>query len=503
MKLIFKGENCKNIIFFESDISFMSENHVEKIIFHAILSPATERFFMQHHEADICVVGGGSGGFAAAIRAAQSGLKTILAEKEMILGGTSTVCGVNCWEPVAGAAYGLPAELYEEMKKIPGGCGIYHCAMHFCFNDPDKKNFPGGLYRIDPQLAYEDTLKRGYIYGGPWSQDLWNGVIFEPEILNRCILKMLHASGCQVLTGSACSEVFCENNSIKKIKLRNGTEISAKYWIDNCGILASAAKCRIFMGQDPAALFGEPDAPEEPDLSRLNGATMLFRITRKKQQGIDPFEGVPRKGCMVATEYPNGDYCCNMLPTMNGAEFFAMERETALAECENRISAFWNYVQLNYEWGRNYKISNIFHNPGIRETFRIQCDYMLNENDLISGLQEQDHEDMIAVADHHMDLHGAPGTGKRVVPYGIPYRCLLAKGMENLLIAGRIGGFSCLAASSCRLSRTMIRLGEAAGYAAALALQKGKPLRELPAEKLQDLMKFRKELEIAGFSIRH
>ena len=59
-------------------------------------------------KAEVCVIGGGSGGFAAALRAAQSGCKTILVEKERILGGNSTVCGVNCWEPVAVAAYGLP-----------------------------------------------------------------------------------------------------------------------------------------------------------------------------------------------------------------------------------------------------------------------------------------------------------------------------------------------------------------------------------------------------------
>ena len=97
---------------------------------------------MQHYETDICVVGGGSGGFAAAVRAAQSGFKTILVEKENLLGGTSTVCGVNCWEPVTGAAYGLPKELYERMRNIPGGCGIYHNAMHFCLDDPDKTDFP-------------------------------------------------------------------------------------------------------------------------------------------------------------------------------------------------------------------------------------------------------------------------------------------------------------------------------------------------------------------------
>ena len=96
----------------------------------------------QRYETDICVVGGGSGGFAAAIRAAKSGCRTILVEKENMLGGTSTGCGVNCWEPVTGAACGLPVELFEKMSRSPGNCGIYHNTMHFCLDDPDKTDFP-------------------------------------------------------------------------------------------------------------------------------------------------------------------------------------------------------------------------------------------------------------------------------------------------------------------------------------------------------------------------
>ncbi len=448
---------------------------------------------MQHIEADICVAGGGSGGFAAAFRAAQSGFKTVLVEKESMLGGTSVVSGVNCWEPVTGAAYGLPKMLYEKMRLVPNGCGIYHYAKHCCLDEPDKNNFPGGLYRIAPDLRYEDTLKRGYIYGGKWTLEQWNGVIFEPQVLHDCISEMLEEVNCQIFTNAACAQVFYDNGVIQKIRLVDGREISAKYWIDNCGIPASAAKCRMFFGSDPASLFAEVDAPETGDISKVNGVTMIFRVRPKKEAGIDPFPGVPREGYMVATEYPNGDYCCNMLPTMSGAEFFAADREVALAECENRVAAYWNYVQQNYEWARHYEISHIFRKVGVRESFRVECDYMLNENDIVSGIGKQEHEDMVVMADHHMDLHGAEGSGKVVVPYGIPYRSLLAKNTENLLIAGRIGGFSCLAASSCRLARTMIRLGEAAGFAAGLALETGTGLRNIPIEKLQKMMNFAEE----------
>ncbi len=56
-------------------------------------------------------------------------------------------------------------------------------------------------------------------------------------------------------------------------------------------------------------------------------------------------------------------------------------------------------------------------------------------------------------------------------PYGVPYRCLLPRGPRNLMIACRAASFSHIAASSCRLSRTMMTLGQAAGTAAAFAVR--------------------------------
>ena len=85
---------------------------------------------MRKLKTDICVAGGGSGGFGAACAAARSGLKVLLFEAETMLGGTSTTAGVNCWEPVTGAAYGLLRELYERMSSVPNGCGIYTTKLH-------------------------------------------------------------------------------------------------------------------------------------------------------------------------------------------------------------------------------------------------------------------------------------------------------------------------------------------------------------------------------------
>jgi hypothetical protein len=92
-----------------------------------------------------------------------------------------------------------------------------------------------------------------------------------------------------------------------------------------------------------------------------------------------------------------------------------------------------------------------------------------------------------------MDTHGAEtgraGCGELDEPYGIPYRALIPKGFRNLLVACRGASFSSLAASSCRLSRTMMQLGQAAGTAVALAHERSLDLPEVPSGVLRDRLR--------------
>ncbi|HDS74200.1 MAG TPA: FAD-dependent oxidoreductase, partial [Firmicutes bacterium] len=101
---------------------------------------------------------------------------------------------------------------------------------------------------------------------------------------------------------------------------------------------------------------------------------------------------------------------------------------------------------------------------GVRESRRIVGEYVLTQNDIEAGLSQQQHADIVAIADHALDLHAEHGGCRELSePYGIPFRCLVPKGFHNLLIASRAASFSHIAASSCRLSRTIMQLGQAAG----------------------------------------
>jgi hypothetical protein len=144
--------------------------------------------------------------------------------------------------------------------------------------------------------------------------------------------------------------------------------------------------------------------------------------------------------------------------------------DQCLSRSEQIVWAHWHWLQ-QIPGFQHYELREIAPMLGIRESYRLVARYVLNEHDLRAGLPDQQHPDLIAVADHPCDIHGAGGHLIEVpTAYGVPYRCLIPAGpWENLLVACRGSGFSRIAASSVRLQRTMIQLGHAAGIAAAWA----------------------------------
>lgn len=465
---------------------------------------------MKTKECDLAVIGAGSGGIGAALAGARLGLRVLLVEKADQLGGTAVLGGVNVWEPGAGGT-GIPFEIYKRLKEIPDAVGIYSRGRHRAWQRPDEPvPFPGGERVIDPQRRYAHTLRR-HGRGGthfPWgdeafAREIWHGVPFEPEAYSRTVEKMLNATrSCTVWKNTSFADVGVEERRITSLHLAGGRQISAAFYVDATGdgLLALAAGCRMMMGQEAQEAFNEPHAPDERT-DHLNAATLVFRVTPTDKPGVEPRpEGVAAEcwwrdqfPSSCVTQYPCGDLNVNMLPTMEGREAFDLGHEPAYAECLRRVRAHWHHSQTIFPEFRNYRLSWIAPALGVRETRRVVSRYVLNENDLLAGLSGQKHDDIIAIADHAMDTHGSTtgraGCMELSQPYGVPFRCLLPTDVDNLMVACRAAGLSSLAASSCRLSRTMMQLGQAAGAAAAIAKRLGHDLADIPADQLRQALR--------------
>ena len=224
---------------------------------------------------------------------------------------------------------------------------------------------------------------------------------------------------------------------------------------------------------------------------------MIYRISPIASSEIEALApGVP-EGCwwrehfpsVSAVQFPCGDWNMNMLPTLEGRLLAEMGAMAAYAEAVRRARAHWHALQTRYTEFRGYRLSWIAPNLGVRETRRIVGETVLTEHDLRAGLEQQEHKDVIALADHSIDVHGAHGAhGNLRSAYGVPYGCLIPRGFRNLVIASRAASFSSLAASSCRLSRTMMQLGQAAGTAAAIARELDVDVADVPPPALREAL---------------
>src|SRR5690554_991324 len=113
------------------------------------------------NEYDVVIIGAGSGGIGAALAVGKYGLRTLLLEKNMEIGGNAAVSGVSVWEMGVGGT-GFPFEIYKRLKNVQNAVGIYefhrHCAWN---NESGESQFPAGAdLRIAPNGKYIDSLRR-------------------------------------------------------------------------------------------------------------------------------------------------------------------------------------------------------------------------------------------------------------------------------------------------------------------------------------------------------
>lgn len=125
---------------------------------------------------------------------------------------------------------------------------------------------------------------------------------------------------------------------------------------------------------------------------------------------------------------------------------------------------------------------------GVRESRRIMGDYVLTAEDVING---HEFEDVVALGGYHIDIHRPSGTwvdSKNVKTYDIPYRCLVARNVEGLMMAGKCLSATHEGVASTRVIPICMAQGQAVGTAAALAVKQGITPREVNIKQLQNTL---------------
>ena len=122
--------------------------------------------------------------------------------------------------------------------------------------------------------------------------------------------------------------------------------------------------------------------------------------------------------------------------------------------------------------------------------------YTITEDDVLAARQFDDW--VVRDALFNFDVHNIEGSGldktgvqkkfKQTKEYTIPYGCLVPKGIDNLLLAGRNISGTHMAHSNYRAMPICAGIGEAAGAAAAIAAKQGIKARDVNVKEIQDIL---------------
>jgi hypothetical protein len=163
------------------------------------------------------------------------------------------------------------------------------------------------------------------------------------------------------------------------------------------------------------------------------------------------------------------------------------------AEIKGRLQAL-EYVRFLKDYVPGYKkaeLATFSVQLGIPETRRIYGVYRLNADDVLSARKFDDQVGLCGapIEDHHE----GSDTKWQYLPegecVGIPYRTLIPKNSDNVLVAGRCFSANHVAQSSVRSMAQCMLMGQAAGTAAAMAVRQSKQPSNIDTQELQTILK--------------
>ncbi len=313
------------------------------------------------------------------------------------------------------------------------------------------------------------------------------GRFYNPEYLKIVWQLLVEAAGVDILFHASVvdAETVGERVAVARVvSCSHFLDVSAAYFVDATG------------EGDLAWLAGAEFMQGHPEHGRTLHMSLTF-ILQDTGQPVVPYlpEGLEEidsqddlPGLHGGLRLPDGRVYCNMTKVMGHDPTDPFSLSDAEREARRQLARVLHYLQRTRF--PTYALCSSGGRIGIREGRRITGDYVLTEAD-ITGETPRDFEDGIAVATCQIDFHSLtkPGHGgwrQRVEPYAIPFRCLRIKRFHNLLVAGKCISGDQVAQSSYRMTPTCCAMGQAAGTAAALAVEQGLDrLQQLDLESLR------------------
>jgi len=387
----------------------------------------------------VVVAGGGPSGVIAAAAAARSGADTLLIERYAFLGGNGTAGLMTCYN---GFRNQRPPEALQTVKGIPAE---YIAELVRLGGVADRDN-------------YERTVQHDVGKG-----DIPYTVGFDPEAAKIASLNLLRREGVKLRLHSWVAAPMMENERVTGVVVesKSGRQaIAADIVIDCTG------------DGDVAARAGAPFMSPAATGDRMS-MSLMYRLG-----GVSSTARGSVQGIWI------GDRVVGWGPGYGG-DGLDVENLTR-AEVETRLKLWAQIQELKKKPGM--ETAYLVTTPtgiGVRETRRILGEYVLTEKEAREG---QRFADVIAISSNPFPSYHGKRFFLQHEGFDVPYRCLVPKKVEGLVLSGR--SISCEQApfQSARSMAPAMAIGHASGCAAALAATRGIPPRKLDVKELQKLL---------------
>lgn len=424
---------------------------------------------------DVVVCGGGVAGLCAAIAAARKGAETCLIHDRPVFGGNSS----------------------SEIRVTPHGAAAFHAYAR-------ETGIISELLIEERAQNHEEINENGWT-NSVWDMTMYNMAMETPNLtfhLNTTVLEVEKSNERTI------QSVICRvANAETEIKIEGKTFIDCT----GDGIVADKAGCEWRLGEESRDEFNEPHAPEKAS-KNVMGSSIHFKA-------VNMGRPVPFKAPEWAFDYDDASFFYKQgRPLFNtghseryrggywwieiGVPWDTIyDNEDIRHELTRHALGVWDWIKNKdpemKEIAKNYALEWIGQVPGKRESRRIMGQYLMTEHDPLNCTVFPDE---VAYGGWNIDLHVPGGLladasepaameGYKVVsefqrkticgPYGIPLRSLIAKDVDNLMMAGRNISTTHVALGTVRVIGTTALMGQAVGTAAAIGLQRDIPVPEL------------------------
>lgn len=416
-----------------------------------------QRFVDIRHRVDVFVAGGGPAGVAAAVAAARNGAKVFLAERQQCFGGMGTAAKVPAFMRFSDGVHFLAGGIGREIFGRVYGEDAPFEEIEFAIDTERLKT-------VYDELVLESGIEFSF------ESDL---IAVEKE---KGALKYAVIKGKEKLFAVE-AKIFIDATGDGTVSCWAGADSEKG---DRSGRMMPGTLCTQWANIDWSEAVVE--LGKDPDNRMLNQAFADHVFTVEDR-------GLPG---MWKREAGIGGGNIGHVFGVDGTDERSIT--AGIIDARRRMPEYQRYYNEYLPGYKDAKIIATADVLGIRETRRIVCEYMMTLDDY---LRQADFEDEIGRYCYPVDVHASrPDEDSRYSglyengyergkSYGIPFRSLLPKKTENVIVAGRAIGAEREMMGSVRVMPACYLTGQAAGTAAAMAAVSGTGIRSLDIRELQ------------------